>query len=77
MNRLRTVAGQKNVYYQGVDALIVNSAGYRSLLAAGEVSQLEIGKLRLEHTANYGAVSGICDYNLGDKGCAVWPVWIV
>lgn len=67
MNDLRAIAGHTNVYYQGVDSLIVTNAGKERLEAEGEVSDSELGKLRLQLSANYGRINGCSDYRIGDK----------
>jgi len=67
MNRLRTVAGERCVYYQGVDSLIVTQAGLDRLTGAGEVAEGELGKLRIQYVADDGELRGYCDYRLGDK----------
>lgn len=67
MDNYRIAAGRHNVLYQGVDSLIVNQWGYDNLIANGDVSQTEIGKLRLEHSADFGEIRGISDYELGHK----------
>jgi len=67
MDNLRAVAGRRNVYYQGVDSLIVNAIGYRNLCEAGEVHPTELGKLRLEYTAENGSINGVSDYDIGEK----------
>jgi hypothetical protein len=67
MNDLRRTAGQENVYYQGVDSLIVNNEGRQRLERSGEVSETELGKLRLQLSANYGRINGCSDYRIGEK----------
>lgn len=67
MNNLRGVAGPGNVYYQGVDGLIVTYDGYSRLLVAGECSPTELGKLRHQLTVNHGEIYGCSDYRLGNK----------
>jgi hypothetical protein len=67
MNYLRAVAGNANCYYQGVDSLIVNHAGLLNLNDANLVSESELGKLRLQLSANNGYVRGISDYTIGNK----------
>lgn len=67
MNKLRATAGPENVLYQGVDSLIVNNAGKQRLEDAEEVSETELGKLRLQLSANYGWINGCSDYTIGDK----------
>lgn len=66
MNHLRSVAGRRNVYYQGVDSLVVNKYGYRNLESDGELSDSVLGKLRVEHTAEHCDIRGISDYEIGD-----------
>lgn len=67
MNELRAIAGAENVYYQGVDSLIVTNDGRQRLGSANQVSESELGKLRLQLTANYGEINGCNDYRIGDK----------
>jgi len=67
MNRLRDIAGRRNVYYQGVDGLIVNDVGSSLLHAANEIDNEAIGKLRHQVSADYGEIYGCSDYRLGDK----------
>lgn len=67
MNGLRATAGHDNVYYQGVDGLIVNQSGLDRLTASGEISEHELGKLRLLLATNDGEILGCADYRLGGK----------
>lgn len=67
MNALRAIAGSENVYYQGIDGLIVLPLGLERLRQAGEVSESELGKLRLQLTCNTGEIIGCSDYRLDDK----------
>lgn len=67
MDLFRNIAGRRNVFYQGVDSLIVNQHGYNWLEMDGCLDQSELGKLRLEHSADFGAIRGISDYELGHK----------
>jgi len=46
--KLMNTAGLDNVYYCDTDSLFCNQAGYENLLNAGEVSQDELGKMKLE-----------------------------
>ena len=66
MNALRKIAGKQDVLYQGVDSLIVTEIGRSRLLAACEIQQDTIGKLRIDGKANYGHIYGCSDYQLGD-----------
>lgn len=67
MNWLRVAAGSANVYYQGVDSLVVTPPGYERLKACGECSETELGKLRHQMTVGQGEIIGCSDYVLGDK----------
>jgi len=67
MNNLRATAGKENVYYQGVDGLIVNNDGLGRLDAAGELHSNALGKLRVVHSADTGDILGCSDYRLGDR----------
>ena len=67
MNSLRQTAGARNVYYQGVDGLIVTQAGFDKLQAAGEIETDAVGKLRLEYVCDNGEIIGCSDYRLADK----------
>lgn len=67
MNRLRRLAGQDNIYYQGVDSLVVNNEGRERLLVAGQLHQTDLGKLKLQLSANHGEIVGCSDYRIGDK----------
>jgi len=67
MNSLRRIAGERNVYYQGVDGLIVTEPGFERLSIAGEVEPSELGKLRLLAAVSEGEIYGCSDYRLDDK----------
>lgn len=67
MDNLRSCAGRRNCYYQGVDSLIINKWGLSNLREAGEVSDNTIGRLRLEQSADYLNIRGISDYQIGEK----------
>lgn len=67
MNQLRAIAGEKNVYYQGVDGLIVNDDGLVRLESADEVNPSELGKLRLDYSGSPTQIHGVADYRLGGK----------
>jgi hypothetical protein len=67
MDNLRYIAGKDNVYYQGVDSLITNRTGIDKLILAGQLSETEIGKLRLVGQSNIGYINGISDYAIGDR----------
>lgn len=67
MNYLRTVAGKENVFYQGVDGLIVTMAGRDRLDDAGSLDECELGKLRLIKVTDDGEIIACADYRLGDK----------
>lgn len=67
MNTLRETAGYKNVYYQGVDGLIVNDMGLTNLERAEEVEFTTLGKLRLEYSGSQSTIYGVADYRLGSR----------
>lgn len=67
MDWLRWIAEPKNVYYQGVDSLIVNNDGFARLNDYGYVSETDLGKLRLQLSFNTGEIYGCNDYVLGTK----------
>lgn len=67
MDMLRATAGVRNVYYQGVDCLIVTMDGLANLDKAGEVQNGTLGKLRLEGITESGAIHGASDYRFGSR----------
>lgn len=67
MNVLRRTAGRPNVYYQGVDSLIVTKEGLQRLDVTSELSNTELGKLRIQLTADSGKIWGQSDYQIGTK----------
>lgn len=67
MNALRAIAGAHNCFYQGVDMLITNREGWRALIAAGEIHDNALGKLRLIGHADTVDIRGIGDYTLGKE----------
>lgn len=67
MDKLREIAGCRNVYYQGVDALIVNATGKQRLEQAGLIGENELGKLRLEYQTNSCEIKAKNVYRLGEK----------
>ena len=67
MNRLRTWAGPGNVYYQGVDCLIVNQLGFDRLTECGEIHPTDLGKLKIVCTVDDAEIMGCADYRLGTK----------
>lgn len=67
MNYIRQTAGHENVFYQGVDSLIVSEDGYDLLKAAGLVAERTLGKLRLQCETFDCEIFGTMDYRLGEK----------
>lgn len=67
MDGLRFEAGEHNVYYQGVDGLVVTDAGLARLEAAGFVDPNRLGLLRPICTVTDGEILGCSDYVLGGK----------
>lgn len=64
MRSLRSIAGQRQVFYQDTDSLHVGSEGYNRLLASGSVDGKVLGKLKLVSTAAYAEYRGIKSYTL-------------
>jgi hypothetical protein len=67
MDYVRLAAGTRNVYYQGVDCVIVNKKGLDNLNMLGEIVPNELGKLRVEYESDYGRIRGISDYQIGSR----------
>lgn len=67
MRGLREVAGVANVYYQGVDSLLVNDAGLAALTSAGTVHETELGKLRLKESAASVEIIGANAYEINGR----------
>lgn len=67
MRKLRSIAGEENVYYQAVDALYVSTPGYLALDRAGEIGDKVLGKLNLESIAESAEFRGLNNYTLGSK----------
>jgi hypothetical protein len=67
MNNMRAISGTRNTLYQGVDSLVVNSDGLTRLQSGGCVAGNELGKMRLQLTADHGEIFGCSDYRIGDK----------
>ena len=58
-------AKRENVYYCDTDSLFVNSEGYKNL--GSELSDTEIGKLKIENEARNLKLLGCKQYIFGDK----------
>ena len=56
-------AGRENVYYTDTDCLLVNKTGRDRL--AGELDQLELGKMKLERKTRYVTLRNVKDYKMG------------
>lgn len=67
MRRLRDVAGNKEVYYQGIDSLYVSDNGLSNLQASGNVSDSELGKMRLVESTNMAEFFGWGLYKFGTR----------
>lgn len=70
MRELRHKAGMENVYYQGVDSLIVNDQGKENLEKAGEIAQFVLGRLRHQYSANECNLIAASCYTIGSKTVA-------
>jgi hypothetical protein len=67
MNLLRAIAGKRDVYYQGVDGMIVSRDGFDRLDKADEIDNRKLGKLRLDAIADDCDIVGCSDYRVGGK----------
>ncbi len=67
MNGLRETAGESNVFYQGIDSLVVNDAGRHRLSQAGEIHPEHFGRLRWQRTESQSAFWGVNDYVMGNE----------
>lgn len=67
VNRLRGIASAGNVYYQGIDSLIVNAEGRDRLSDAGMIDSPTLGKLKVECVSDSAEIFGLMDYTIGDK----------
>jgi hypothetical protein len=72
MDSMRGIAGQDQVFYQAVDSLVISDLGLSRLEAANMIAENELGKFRLEHSAEGVTISGIHDYQIGDKIVTGW-----
>lgn len=67
MQRLREIAGQREVYYQGVDSLFVSDTGMERLRGAGEIDGGRLGLLRHETSAETAYFAGWGLYRFGNR----------
>lgn len=67
MSYLRRAVGRANLIYQAVDSLITTNRGLTRLQKLNLVDSLELGKLKLEHSAPMGIIRGWGDYQIGDQ----------
>lgn len=67
MNYFREVAGKSNVYYQGVDSLLLNDLGLERMVARGLMRPNEIGYLKLKSTQEQAVIYGCSRYELGQE----------
>lgn len=58
-------ANPANVFYCDTDSIIVNEAGYNNL--SSELSETELGKLKLEKQSNHLIITNAKDYEFGDE----------
>lgn len=64
MRHLRSLAGERNVYYQGVDSLVTNQVGFWNLSHEGCVYEEVLGMLRVKGVYSSGYFMGPNDYIL-------------
>lgn len=67
MDRYREVAGETNVYYQGIDSLIVGNQGLTRLVDGRCWMNGKLGQLRLESSASSCTIFAGHDYMIGKK----------
>lgn len=67
MNEIRAKAGRDNVFYQGVDSVLVNSEGLARLNELGPFGESQLGGLRLNYHAENAVLYNVADYTLGDR----------
>jgi len=67
MNRIRGIAGNENVYYQGVDSIVCTDSGLDRLGVSGVIGNDQLGVLRHQISTDYGTIIGCNDYRLGEK----------
>jgi hypothetical protein len=63
--RLMSLAGKGNYYYCDTDSLIVNATGFKRLRS--EMSDTDLGKLKVVETMQRMAIYGLKDYETGQK----------
>lgn len=63
--RLMQRVGMENTLYCDTDGVFVTQEGYERVRA--ELSPVNLGAAKLEHTAPYVVIRGLKDYNLGGK----------
>lgn len=67
MNYLREIAGVRNVYYQGVDSLLVNDDGMERLCLRDLLQPNRMGYLKLKSTQAEAVIYGCSRYELGNQ----------
>lgn len=67
MRALRQVAGERGVYYQATDSLLVGTDGYTRLDRAGEIAPRTLGKLRIKGQHDTAEIWGSNWYRLDDQ----------
>jgi len=72
MREMRAIVGARNWFYQSCDSLLVNRNGLAALHSAGLIGQAELGKFRVETTAESCEVLGAHDYSVGAKRIVGW-----
>lgn len=67
LRKLISIAGKQQTYYCDTDSLFTTRLGYQRLIAANEVNQNELGKLKLEGESDDWQFFGPKDYQFGPK----------
>lgn len=67
MDKAKQIAGETHVYYEDTDSIHVDQMGFDALVEADMISGTQLGKLRVDGTADTAEYRGIRDYALGSK----------
>jgi hypothetical protein len=67
MDKVRIAAGKNNVFYQGVDAVIVNQQGLDNLAASEIALGDDIGQFRVSKSADSAIIYGKSHYRIGNQ----------
>ena len=66
MSSLRSRVSRGSIYYQGVDALLVDSLGLRDLREVTSKDKPKLGSLRVQHSGTFARILGFNHYRIGN-----------